>query len=375
MLVLLFCTAVFVIPDFALAADYGGEEWVQQQIEDSGAAGLYDQLPDQTRELLEALGMADLSRESVYNLNIHRVLEVILGTAALFAGDISKTMLSVWGIMLLSALMESIRPDSSAPLARVFHAASVLFCGLALLQPLGELMEQVHTAMTASSAFQMVFVPIFAGIMAAGGQAVTAGKYSVLTVAAAQIGNTVLTGIILPLLRMCMALNITAAAAPTIRIDGVFASAKKMLTTLLGLIMTLFMTILSLQGAVGGAADSLTDKAAQFIISNTIPVVGGALSQAYTSVRGYVRLVKTTVGAFGMIAAGVLILPQLLSLILWRLMLDLTASAGDLFGQREIGSLLRNTSALLGVLLGILLCSGLMTMVSVGVMLLIRGGT
>jgi stage III sporulation protein AE len=347
---------------------------LEEQLIQSGADGLAETLPEETQKILEELGLEEPSREGIFNLSLHSVWQVIVKTASMFTNETSRVMLSVWGILLLSALLESIRPAGDA-LLKVFHAASVLCCGMLLLSPLQTLLDGVQTVLAAASAFQLSFVPIFAGIMAAGGQAVTAGKYAALTIGAAQSSSVVLSAVILPLLRSCMALHITSAAAPAVRMDGLCGWVRKTMTTLLSLLMTLFMSVMALQGAVGGAADSLADRTAQFVIGNSIPVVGGALSQAYGSVRGYVRLLKNTVGAFGMLAAGALILPQVVSLILWRTMLDLCAAAGEMLGQREIAGLLRNISGLLGVVLGVVLCGGLMVIVSTGVMLLVRGGT
>ncbi len=363
---------VLLCPLGISAAD--GDELLEEQLTQSGADELAEILPEETQELLEELGLGELSRNGIFNLSLHGVWQVIVKTASLFTHETCRMMLSVWGILLLSALLESIKPAGDA-LLRVFHAASVLCCGMLLLPSLQTLLDGVQTVLTAAEDFQMSFVPVCAGIMAAGGQEDTAGKYAALTIGAAQSSSVVLSSVILPLLRSCMALSVTSAATPSVRIDGLCGWVRKTMTTLLSLTMTLFMAVLALQGAVGGATDSLTDRTVQFVIGNSIPVVGGALSQAYGSVRGYVRLLKNTVGAFGMIAAGALILPQMVSLMLWRTMLDLSAAAGEMLGQREISGLLRNVSGLLGVLLGIVLCGGLMVIVSTGVMLLVRGGT
>ncbi len=350
------------------------DELLSEQLTGSGAAELLDLLPADARQLLQELGITEVDHETLFHLNLNGILNVLLKTAGLLTREIGGVMGAVWGILLLSVLLDSVRPEGGA-LPRVLHMASVLACSMVILPPLQTLMSEVQTVMTAAASFQVVFVPVFAGILAAGGQTVTAGKYAALTIGAAQSGGVLLSSVILPLLRTTLAMSVVSAVAPSVRMDGLCGWVRKTMTTLLSLMMTLFMTVLSLHGAVGGAADSLADKTVQFILGSSIPVVGGALSQAYGTVRGSIRLLKATVGAFGMIAAGVLILPQLLSLILWRTMLDLSAAAGEMLGQREISGLLRNISALLGVLLGVVLCGGLMIIVSAGVMLLVRGGT
>lgn len=356
------------------ASEPDREAFLQEQTEESGAADLFDALPEETKKLLEELGLSELTEASVYNLSLPSVLQLLLRLFAQAAGTSGKTALAVIGVLLLGALLENIRSFSGpGEYHRIFHATEVLLCALLLLNPLVHTIDAVAGAIRGMTAFQMSFVPVFAGILVTGGQAVTAGNYTALATTVAQGNSFVLSAILLPLLRTGMALCVTGSAAPTIRLQPILNMARKSIHWLLGLMMAVFTAVLSLQSVVGSSADALTDKTAQFVIGSAVPVVGSALSQAYTSVRGYIRLLKSTVGAFGILAAGVMLLPLIVTVIVWQFMLHGCAMIGDLFEQKEQAVLLREFASLMGILMSVLLCGGAMTIVSIGAMLAARG--
>ena len=65
------------------------------------------------------------------------------------------------------------------------------------------------------------------------------------------------------------------------------------------------------------AVDSTGARAARFMVSSFVPVVGGALGEALGTITGCVKMIKSGVTAFGLLAEGALFLPVLLECVLW----------------------------------------------------------
>ena len=142
------------------------------------------------------------------------------------------------------------------------------------------------------------------------------------------------------------------------------------LVLLLALCLTIFVGLLSVQSMVTGAADTVGNRTVKFVISSTVPVVGGALSEAYGSLFGCLGVVKSTIGVFGIIVMIASLLPVVLELSLTLLSLNLAGAVGDLLGQKRASGVLRSTSSALSIMLGLILCYGMMILVSVTIMLL-----
>lgn len=358
---------------FTVYAEDQTQDWLQEQWSESGVLQLLDLLPEDTRLFLHELEFDDASHNGVYELNLAQLTAWLTELLYESGKTIFQSLVPIFGVLLLGALTESVCvPADRTVLFRVLQATQALLCALLLTKPILTQIQATDNYLSAVSAFQLGFIPIFAGTTAATGQMITAGKFAVITPLVLQGSSVVLSEVLLPLLRVCSALTVTTTAAPTVRLNDLLRTVYKTVNVLLSVAMTIFLGVLSLQSMVSSASDSVNDKTAQFLIGNTVPIVGNALSQAYGSVRGCVQLLKSGLGAFGMLISAVIVLPQVIQLFLWRMMLELCATAGNLFEQHETSDLLRGLSAVLGVLLGVLLYGSVLPILSTGILLAAR---
>jgi stage III sporulation protein AE len=120
---------------------------------------------------------------------------------------------------------------------------------------------------------------------------------------------------------------------------------------------------------VSVSADSVSVKAAKFMLGSFVPVVGTALSDAYSAAQGCLRLIKTTVGAYGILVAAFTFLPALLRVLLWQLLARAAIVAGDILGAGRVSALLRACSSVLGILAAIIMCFALFIIVSTAVVM------
>ena len=128
-----------------------------------------------------------------------------------------------------------------------------------------------------------------------------------------------------------------------------------------------------MQTVVSSAADGAGAKTVRFMVSAFVPVVGSALSDAIGSVQSSVKLLKSGVGAFGLLATGAIFLPAALECLIWLLTLTACAAAGDIFELKEITTLLRSSMKVIQILLSIILCCFVILMISTVLMMAMGG--
>ena len=81
------------------------------------------------------------------------------------------------------------------------------------------------------------FVPVFAGVAAAGGHITSASGYNMLVLGFSDIAIQIAGNFFMPVLSMCICLAIVDAACDTIDLSGMLNGIKKIVTWGLGLIM------------------------------------------------------------------------------------------------------------------------------------------
>ena len=77
---------------------------------------------------------------------------------------------------------------------------------------------------------------------------------------------------------------------------------KKSTVWLQGIILTIFVALLTIRGITSSTIDAVTLKTAKFTIDNFIPIVGKSFSDAISSVAGYSLIIKNAIGSIGLIA-------------------------------------------------------------------------
>ena len=220
----------------------------------------------------------------------------------------------------------------------------------------------------------MLFVPVFAGILAASGTLSGAVAYQTAVVLLADSVMQLITRVLLPLCTMGFSLAIVDAVSPSVSVGGLLRLSRKCTTWILGLLMTVFLGVLSMQNWLGSSVDTAASKTTKYVIANFVPVVGSAVSDAYTTVRSSLQMLRSTTGVVGMVSLCVLFLPPLVQLLLYRGVVAIGAAAAELFGTKSLLRLLRGTQQALAIAFALLVCFGVMFVVSTAIAMTIGKG-
>lgn len=337
----LVCAALTVFCPGASAQD--GELY-----EKSGAQGLYDDLDDETKELLRGLGVDEaqvtggLSGEGIFAM-ISDLIRDRLSSPL-------KALAAVLGVVVLSRLSEGISEGGTT--AQLVGAAA---CGLIISAPVLGLLTACQRVAQTAAAFLTAAAPVYAGLLVAGGNLATGSGYSFLAMLAGAAIPVLAGGIFLPLLQIYLGLSVAGAVSGT-ELGGLAQALYRLGKWALTVIVTLFAAIISVQTAVNAQIDAAAGKAAKLALSAGVPIVGGALGDAVAAIQNSVNIVKSGSGAFGMLAALCIFAPVMAECALWAGVCMVGKGLGELFEVRAISALMDAAAATVKMVLA-LLCS------------------
>ena len=371
-LMLLFLPVLPVCAEEEMSA----EEIYQEQFDASGAQALWDNLPPETLRLLDNLGITGIDQNEFSSVSPQGVLDSVLKLLSDQAGGPLRAGGVLLGILLLAALMDSLRHTvREEVVAGVFQTICTLAACTAVLVPVSGCIRAVCEAAESASVFMGSFVPVYAGVLITGGQAAAAASYQTIVLFVAELFSWLATSVILPLMTISLALCMTGSVTSGMKLDAVGGFINKTAVWLLGISMTLFVGLLSLQTLVGAAADTLGGRAIKFSLASFVPVVGGALSEAFATVKSCLGLLKSTLGGFGILATALIVLPPLLECAVWTLLLSVCAMVAEILDLKTIGGLLTAVRSVVNTLIGILSACSLFMIVATSILTLAGGKT
>lgn len=369
---IVFLLFLFVVPVHAQSVSE--DELYRQQYEDSGAADLPDELPEETREWMDSLGISSPDWQSILNLTPETIFEQIGSSALQQSAAPVRALLSVLAVILLCALMNGMKLSfGDRPLSGVIGMVGTLCICTVVIQPIVTCIENVAFVIKGAAGFLLASIPILTGIMIAGGQTISAGSYNLLMLGAGNVISVIASTVLVPLLNIFLAFSVVSAVSPAMNLGGLCDLFSKTVKWVLTFCMTIFSGLLTMQTVVSSAADGAGAKTVRFMVSAFVPVVGSALSDAIGSVQSSVKLLKSGVGAFGLLATGAIFLPAALECLIWLLTLTACAAAGDIFELKEITTLLRSSMKVIQILLSIILCCFVILMISTVLMMAMGG--
>lgn len=340
------------------------EDFYRQQYGLSGIENAHQALPEETQDFLEENGLMPENSDFINSLTAQNVFSHIWG---FIKSGAKAPLVAAAGIVAVILISAAIMDGGTATASQSAKYATVISAVAVISAPVFSVISSGVNAMQGSAVFMTSFIPIFAVVVTASGGAVTSVSMSALLLTASQAVSYIANFLVLPLMGGYLALSLSAAVSPVISKTGIADGIKKLAMWVMSLTSTIFIGILSIQTAVNSAADTLTIKTAKFIIGSSVPVAGTALSEALTTVTASMGVLKAGLGVYGVIACFIIFLPLLAELLMWRLVLGITAVISDLFALSEISSVIRSVDSVISVLTGILLLIGAVFIISLTV--------
>lgn len=340
----------------------------EEQLAASGAPQLIERLPASARELLESLELDGFSQSDFTQLEFSSAFQTMLSLFKDNTGAPLRAFVSLLGVVLLSAMFGGLQGLSDrTPLRQTYQTVSVLAAAGLLLTSVGSLVRTVQAAVDSVNVFMLSFVPVYGVIVASGGSPTAAISYQTTLLAAAELFTQGVRAAVLPILLVSLALGCIGTVADGFCLSSFSATFYKIVLWGLGLFSTVFSGVLSIQQMVAAAGDSVSSRALKFSLASFVPVVGGVLSEAYSTVMGCAGLLRSTVGVFGVVATAVIILPPMVSCIGWSVCLSLGGNASALFKLDALEKLCRCIGGAVRVLIAVLAVLGLIMIVSTSV--------
>jgi stage III sporulation protein AE len=147
--------------------------------------------------------------------------------------------------------------------------------------------------------FVLALVPLLLALIAASGGLISAAFFHPVILFLMNISGLFMQYIILPLLFLATLLSIVSTMSEQYKVSQLAALLRNWSIGLMGLFLTVFLGVISVQGASAAVTDGVTIRTAKFVTGNFIPVIGRMFTDATDTVVSASVLLKNTVGIAG----------------------------------------------------------------------------
>lgn len=339
----------------------------EQLLDITGAEDINTSYSD---EYLDKYGISLENPETVSNIGISTVFTAIIDTVKQQLQQPIKLFLGSLGAIFIMAAAKSCVKESSFSCNNIAVAAIATSICPMFVQSI----KSVCITVEEGSEFLSGFVPAFSAITLFSGSAGTSAVYNSAMLSFCAFATNAVSNLLLPLLSCALAIAVTDAISPCINLGAITCAVKKIMITLLTLSMVIFIGLLSLQTSISASSDTLAMRASKYIVSSGVPIVGSAVSEAYSSVSASIGVVKNTFGTFGIICLAFGALPSVVSAFLIYISTKSAAFIAEAFQIKELKAYFNDASAVMSIALAAMICFYTMAIISTAMIIMIANG-
>jgi len=371
-IVLIFLILTNIFSNKVMAMDINTEEILEDQKQSFGIGNFLKEAQKYSGEFLEDVDISEMLSDAikgkVNNTTIYKKVINIFGTEI---KESIGTLISVLVIVVIHSILKSLSDNlENANVAKIIYYAQYIVIVTIIMANFADIIALIKQTASNLVGFMNALIPILITLMTYTGSIVTGGLIQPILLFMINFIGNIIQSILIPLILVIATLSIISKISDKAQITKITKFFKSSVTWFLGIMLTIFIGVLSLEGTLSSSIDGITAKTAKAVVSNLIPVVGKALGDTVDTVLGCGLILKNALGVVGIIVIiGICIVP-VAKLGVLSIIYNLGAAIIQPVSDEKIVKLLEEMGGIFKLLFG-LLCV-LSMMLIIGVTLVIK---
>jgi stage III sporulation protein AE len=203
-------------------------------------------------------------------------------------------------LTVFSMLLQSIQNafDKSA-ISKVAYAIIYMVLIILALNSFHVAISYAVEAIDTMLSFMIALIPLLLALMATVGSIASVAFFHPVILFLVNTSGLLIKNFVLPLLFLSALLSIVSTMSEHHKVTQLAKLLRNISIGSLAFFFTVFLGVMSVQGATAAVADGITIKTAKFITGNFIPVVGRMFTDATDTVMSASILLKNSVGIIG----------------------------------------------------------------------------
>lgn len=322
-----FLLCIFSVPANAANID----EYKKDIYESSGADKLHEFLDEESKEFLKRTGLDGIDTQAILDFSPSAVFSAVIGVFREKWKEPARALVSAVGTAMMISVCTALVPDDEKGKS-VVSLAGACFAVLTLFKSVFESIRACASCVKMCVGFEKLLIPVLTALLTASGKPASAISYNGASFLISESVSMISESVILPVTGVVCALYLCSGIMPEIRLNSVADVIRKAATYILSVSAALFSGTIAIKSIIASSSDSIGAKAVKLVTSTFVPVVGGALGEAFTSFTGSISLVRNTVGIFGIAALGAICIPVLARTLLWIFSMRTASSISEMLG-------------------------------------------
>lgn len=367
-IILIIIIAIIFIPKTVKAED----NTIATQKETFGINSFIENSKQYTGEFFADADISEILNSAISgkvdNSKIYKKILNILGTEVQTG---IKSLLSILAIIIIHSILKSISESlENDSISKLIYYVQYIAIVTIIMSNFSDVINLIKQTSNNLIGFMNTLIPVLVSLMLYTGSITTTSILEPIILFLINFIGNLIQNILIPIILIIASISIISKISDQVQVAKLSKFLKASTLWFLGIILTIFVGIVSLEGTLASSVDGITAKTAKSIVSSAVPVVGKILGDVVDSVLGCGIILKNAVGFVGVVIIISICIVPILKLSVLTISYKLVASISEVIADAKIVKLLDEMGDIFKILLGILFT--IFFMVIIGTTLLIK---
>jgi len=318
---------------------------------------LWNSIPDEIKEYLpESFTAPQTLTEATKKSDYSFLTDLIISIIKKAFPESVKFLLSTVFLMIVISVLNAIKNSFLQPaFSTILTFISSVVLALVISEQLYAIKGFIQLFIEGLNQLTETIVPITVFLYGLSGNFSTASVSSAGFAFILAFVNKISESVLFPLITLCFALSVAGSISNIKGIDVINGSIKKLFTFIITGAVTLLSVFTLFKTGLALSADGMAARGIKFA-GSLIPVVGSALGETVRSLMSAVKLIKSSLGFFGILIALTVTLPPIITLLINLINANILTTIAYILKCDKEGGFLKEYSMILGMIFSSVIC-------------------
>lgn len=352
--IILIFILVLMIPNYAFAESQ--EEIMSSTQEKFNISGFLKEAQKYTNESFEEIDLSSMLGQAIQgkvdNNKLYKIIIKLLGKEV---SSSLKILISILVIIVIHGILKAITDGlENNSVSQIIYFVQYILIVTLIMSNFSEIIKLVKDTANDLVGFINVLIPLLLTLMVYTGNVTTSTVIEPIVLAISNFVGNIIADVLIPIVLIIVTFSIVSKVSERVQVEKLSKFLKSGVVWFLGIVLTVFVGVVSLEGTLSSSVDGVTAKTAKAAVSTVIPVVGKILGDVVDSVLGCGVILKNAVGFVGVIVILSICIMPIIKIGTLSIIYSLASAVVQPIADEKIVKLLDEMSGVFKLLLGIL---------------------
>lgn len=361
---------------FGIVNGDGIENLIEGQLEHLSLESLQEfanRINSESGGLIPQLNIKDIIKMSFNKNHAFSIKELLNGIWRYIMIELLQNMQLLGKIIILSvfcAIFQNLHSGfQNESIGRLAYSICYVMIIILAVQSFATVSKTCIDTIDLMVSFMQSLLPILITLLLSVGGITSSSLFQPIVYTSVTAISTFIKTVVIPLVIFSSVLSIISNISEKIRITRLASLIRGIAIALLGIVLTAFTGVISVQGLAASSLDGVMAKSAKFAVDSFIPIIGDFLSEAFDTVIGCSLLIKNGISIAGLFLLLLITLLPIIKILAIFLSYKISAALIQPIIDNELVQSLNDISNSVLVLLCCMISVGILFFIAITIIM------